>query len=246
LVSALHIAPAFSCVEITDSIYFELMRRKDSDFKDIFIMSKGHGCMIQYVILNNLGLITDSNLSLYCNIEGTLGAHPDFGTPGIHASTGSLGHGLGISVGQAFAEKLLNRDTIVFCLVSDGELQEGSTWEALMMASNLSLDNLVLFVDLNDFGGLERMSEGHKAFYPVGDKLRAFGWEVLEVDGHNSSEIVEAFHNRKQQSCTAIICKTVKGKGVSFMEGVPIWHYRSPTKDEFKLAMNELVEFDEK
>lgn len=239
-VSALHIAPAFSCVEVTDAVYFDLMKRVGSEFKDVFIMSKGHGCVIQYVILNNLGIISDLELENYCSLNGTLGAHPDFGTPGIHASTGSLGHGLGIALGQARAEQLKNTDVEVFCLISDGELQEGSTWEALMIGSNLQVDNLIAFVDLNDFGGLERMSEGQKGFFPIVDKLKAFGWEVFEVDGHSNREIVEAYKSRRRLLPTVIVCHTTKGKGVSFMENVPIWHYRSPNSEEFQNAMAEL------
>jgi transketolase len=239
-VPALHIAPAFSCVEIVDTIYFSLMRNSRLNNDDIFIMSKGHGCIIQYVILNHLGFISDLELSDYCSPRSSLGAHPDYGTPGIHASTGSLGHGLGIALGQAHAENLLGSDVRVFCLLSDGELQEGSTWEAFMMAANMKMKNLVAFIDLNDFGGLERMSIGHYAFYPVEEKLTSFGWETFVVDGHNTQEIIEAFKSRTAAKPTVIICKTIKGRGVSFMENVPIWHYRSPNADELKKALEEL------
>lgn len=237
-VSALHIAPAFSCTEIVDAIYFEIMNLDT----DVFIMSKGHGCMIQYVILNSLGQITNKELLNYCKQDGRLGAHPDYGVPGIHASTGSLGHGLGITLGQAYAEKLKNSDVRFFCLLSDGELQEGSTWEALMMAANLEVKNLTAFIDLNDFGGLERMSENHKAFYPLSEKLESFGWEVKIVDGHNSEALTEACSQRVTEKPLMVICNTVKGKGVSFMENVPIWHYRSPSPEEYAKALQELGE----
>jgi transketolase len=239
-VTALHVAPAFSCMEIVDTIYFDLMRNVLEDNEDIFIMSKGHGCMAQYVVLNGLGVISDEDLDLYCKPGGKLGAHPDYGNPGIHASTGSLGHGLGIALGQAYAEKIKATDKRVFCLLSDGELQEGSTWEAIMMAANLNVTNLVAFVDFNDFGGLERMSEGHKAFYPLVEKFTAFGWQSVEVDGHNSSDIFSAFTKRNNTKPLIIVCRTTKGKGVSFMENVPIWHYRSPSKEEYNLALKEL------
>ena len=242
-VPALHIAPAYSCIEIVDAIYFELMNKSEIGFQDIFIMSKGHGCMTQYVILNAFGLLTDENLELYCKPEGILGAHPDFGTPGIHASTGSLGHGLGIAVGQAYAEVLKGSTVRVFCLVSDGELQEGSTWEALMMAANLHLENLIVFVDLNDFGGLERMSLGHTAFYPLEAKLESFGWEVKTVDGHNSKEIRDSIAACRSEKPKVVVCNTVKGKGVSYMENVPIWHYRAPNPEEFEQAKIELESF---
>jgi transketolase len=243
-VTALHVAPAFSCTEITDAIYHGLMRREtDGSFHDVFLMSKGHGCVIQYVILEDLGILTRQDLDLYCKRGGRLGAHPDFGTPGIAASTGSLGHGLGIATGQAYAEKLKGTDVTIYCVLSDGEFQEGSTWEAMMMAANLSLSNLVAFVDNNDFSGLERMSEGHKAFYPLAEKFEAFGWQAVEVDGHDGTEIFTAVARRRRgDRPLAVVCRTVKGKGVSFMEHVPIWHYRSPNAAEYRQALAELGE----
>ena len=241
-VTALHVAPAFSCVEITDAIFHGLMRRQpDGSFLDVFLMSKGHGCMIQYVILEELGIVSRRDLDLYCQPNGRLGAHPDYGTPGIAASTGSLGHGMGIATGQAYAEKLKGTDTKIFCVLSDGEFQEGSTWEAMMMAANLRLDNLVGFMDFNDFGGLERMSDGHKAFYPLVPKAKAFGWESIEVDGHDEQQILDTVANRRGgRRPMLIVCRTTKGKGVSYMENVPIWHYRSPNAEEYRQALKEL------
>src|SRR5436190_15010711 len=175
-VSALHVAPAFSCTEITDLIYNGLMRREaNGEYRDVFLMSKGHGCMIQYVILEEQGTLSRKDLDLYCKPAGRLGAHPDYETPGVTASTGSLGHGLGMATGQAYAEQLKGTDVSVYCLLSDGEFQEGSTWEAMMMAANLRLDNLIAFMDYNDFTGLERLSEAHTAFYPLVPKAEAFG-----------------------------------------------------------------------
>lgn len=240
-VTALHVAPAFSCVEITDAIYHTLMRRQPGgDYLDAFLMSKGHGCMIQYVILEDQGVLTRQDLDLYCQPGGRLGAHPDYGTPGIGASTGSLGHGMGIATGQAYAEKLKGTDVLIHCVLSDGEFQEGSTWEAMMMAANLRLDNLIAFMDFNDFGGLERMSDGHTAFYPLVPKAEAFGWEATEVDGHDEEAIVQAVVNRRGGKPMLVVCRTVKGKGVSYMENVPIWHYRSPNRDEYRQALKEI------
>jgi transketolase len=241
-VSALHVAPAFSCTEITDFIYnTQLRRESDGAFKDVFIMSKGHGCMIQYVILEEKGLLTRADLDAYCKPQGRLGAHPDFETPGVHASTGSLGHGLGIAVGQALAERLKKTDVNIYCVLSDGEFQEGSTWEAMMMAGNLGLENLIGFMDNNDFSGLERMSEGHMAFYPLLEKARAFGWEAVEVDGHDEEQMFKAIVNRAGGKPLLLICRTIKGKGVSFMEHVPIWHYRSPNKEEYQQGLREIA-----
>ena len=140
---------------------------------------------------------------------------------------------------MAYAEKLKGSDVCIYCVMSDGELQEGSTWEALQMAANKQLDNLMLFVDLNDFGGLERISDAHPAVYPVIQKLWAFGWQAYGVDGHNGEEIKrQSFH--RPVTPTAIVCTTVKGKGVSYMVGQNIWHYKSPTPAEYAAAMLEL------
>lgn len=242
-VGALHIAPAFSCTEITDLLYNDLMRREsDGNYRDVFLMSKGHGCMIQYVILEEQGVLSRADLEAYCKPNGRLGAHPDYETPGVAASTGSLGHGLGMATGQAYAEKLKGTDVLIYCLLSDGEFQEGSTWEAMMMAANLKLDNLIALMDFNDFGGLERMSDGHQAFYPLVPKAEAFGWEAVEVEGHDEAAMQEAVLNRRGGRPMLVVCRTVKGKGVSYMENVPIWHYRSPNKDEYQQGLKELAE----
>lgn len=242
-VGALHIAPAFSCTEITDLLYNGVMRRDGGGaYRDVFLMSKGHGCMIQYVILEEQGVLARADLDAYCKPNGRLGAHPDYETPGIAASTGSLGHGLGMATGQAYAEKLKNTDVLIYCVLSDGEFQEGSTWEAMMMAANLKLDNLVALMDFNDFGGLERMSDGHQAFYPLVPKAESFGWEAVEVDGHDEAAMHEAVTGRRGGRPMLLVCRTVKGKGISFMENVPIWHYRSPNQEEYRLGLEELGE----
>ena len=212
------------------------------DYRDVFLMSKGHGCMIQYVILEEQGVLSRQDLDSYCKPNGRLGAHPDYETPGIAASTGSLGHGLGMATGQAYAEKLKKSDVLIYCVLSDGEFQEGSTWEAMMMAANLKLDNLIAFMDYNDFGGLERMSDGHQAFYPLVPKAEAFGWEAVEVDGHDEAAMHEAVMSRRGGRPMLVVCRTVKGKGISFMENVPIWHYRSPNKEEYQQGLKELAE----
>lgn len=260
-VTAMHIAPAFSCLEIVDMIYNDLL---SGDPGASFIMSKGHGVMAQYVVLEALGILPTEALEAYCKPNGILGAHPDRGTPGIIASTGSLGHGLGMAVGLALAKRLdavggvrpvpppdgrvdgfptlevPPEPSFVYCLISDGELQEGSTWEAMMMAANLKLDNLLVFVDNNDWGGLERMSEGFPSFYPLEEKARAFSWWADTCAGHNEDDLAH-FATRTQPDCpNMLICETVKGKGVSFMENQGIWHYRSPNPEEYARALKEL------
>jgi transketolase len=242
-VTAMHIAPAFSCLEIVDLIYFGLMRRgADDKPTDTFVLSKGHGCMSQYVALEELGVLGRRDLEEYCTKEGILGGHPDYGNPGVEASTGSLGHGLGMAMGMAYADKIQKIDRTVFAVLSDGEWQEGSVWEGMMMAPNLGLSNLVVFLDLNDFQGLGRTSETHPNFYPAIDKAVAFGWETVELNGHDAEAMFEAVTNRKGNAPMMVLSKTVKGKGVRFMEHVPIWHYRSPNAEEYKEAIANLAE----
>jgi transketolase len=242
-VTALHIAPAFSCLEIVDTLYHALMARDaEGHFRDTFLMSKGHGCMAQYVILEDLGILTANDLALYCKVGGRLGAHPDYGVPGIAASTGSLGHGLGMAVGMSYADRLKGEDRTVYALLGDGEMQEGSIWEAFMMAANLRLNRLVAIADVNDFQGLGRTSETHPFFYPVPEKAVAFGWEAIEVNGHDHAAIFDAVAGRRGDKPFLIVCRTVKGKGVSYMEHVPIWHYRSPNAQEYQQAIASLGE----
>jgi transketolase len=240
-VGALHIGSAYSCTEIVDCVYHGLMRRfPDGKSPDTFVMSKGHGCMIQYVILEEMGVLSRRDLDLYCKSEGRLGCHPDYGNPGIEASTGSLGHGLSISVGMALAERGRKTGGVIYAVLSDGEVQEGSTWEAIMMASSFGCSNLVAFVDNNDFQSLGRTSETHPSFYPLVEKFEAFGWECAEVDGHDSAAIFQAVTSRKGDKPFMLVSKTTKGKGISYMENVPIWHYRSPSKKEYEQAVLEL------
>jgi transketolase len=240
-VQALHIGSAYSCTEMVDTIYHALMRRNpDGASPDTFLMSKGHGCMILYVILEDMGVLTREDLDLYCTPNGRLGCHPDYGNPGIEASTGALGHGLSMAVGMALAERGRKTDGVIYTVLSDGEVQEGSTWEAVMMASSLGLTNLVAFIDNNDFQSLGRTSETHPSFYPLVDKFVAFGWETVEIDGHDADAIFNAVASRRGDKPFMVVGKTTKGKGVSYMENVPIWHYRSPNAEEYAQAKVEL------
>lgn len=240
-VQALHIGSAYSCTEIADCFYHGLMRRNpDGSTPDTFLMSKGHGCMIQYVILEEDGILRRADLDGYCKPDGHLGVHPDYGTPGIAAATGSLGHGLSMACGMALAERGGKTGGTIYVVLSDGEVQEGSTWEAVLMASSLRLDNLVAAVDNNDLQSLGRTSVTHPSLYPLVDKFAAFGWEVAEVDGHDSAAIFGAVADRLGGRPFMLVAKTTKGKGVSYMENVPIWHYRSPNPDEYRRAIDEL------
>lgn len=246
-VSAMHIGGAFSSTEAVDCIYNDLMRKGTNecvvgeDAPDTFIMSKGHGYMIQLMLLHSLGVISQELIDGYCTPSGILGVHPDFGVPGIEASTGSLGHGLSLALGMAVANRSRNSDGVVYSVLSDGELQEGSTWEAILASSSQKIKNLVVMVDNNNMQSLGFTNETHPSFYPVVEKLEAFGWESNEVDGHNSSEIYNAVINRTGDKPFLLNLKTIKGKGVSFMENAPIWHYRSPSKDEYNQSVNEIL-----
>jgi transketolase len=244
-VSALHIAGAYSCLEIVVTVYFGLMRHGPAGEKpDTFILSKGHGSLAQYTALEELGVLSRAEMDLYCKPGGHLGTHPDVGLPGIEASTGSLGHGLCMGMGMALADKVRGDDRVIYVVMSDGELQEGSVWEAMMLAPTLGLNKIVAFVDLNGFQSLGRTAETHPNFFPVLDKVRAFGWESVEIDGHDPQAVYDAVAGRQGDRPFMVVARTVKGKGVSYMENVPIWHYRSPNPQEYQQALRELSEWE--
>jgi transketolase len=231
-ISALHIGGSFSSVEIIDCIYNLLLQKRDK-----FILSKGHAGILQYVVLNDLGIIKDKDLKNYSSKKSPLGVHPDYGTPGIEASTGSLGHGLAIAAGMAFAS---SKKDLIYVLLSDGELQEGSVWEAVLIISSLSLKNIVIIVDNNDFQSSTRTKDTHPTLYPIEDKFKAFGWDSESCNGHNSKKILEKILNRSNKKPFALIARTIKGYPISFMKNNPIWHYKSPNKDEYLSALKEI------
>lgn len=238
---AIHIGGAFSCLEMVDVIYHGLMRRsQDGEFFDEFILSKGHGTMVLYVILEYLGIMPTEELEKYCTASGRLGMHPDRGTPGIITSTGSLGHGLGMGAGLALYEKVFKGDRDIYVVMSDGELQEGSVWEIFLQAPAFGLSHLVGVVDYNNLQSMDFTTNSHPNFYPIVDKAVAFGWEAVEVDAHDQSAIFNALTSRTRNKPFLLVGKSIKGKGVSYMENKPIWHYRSPNKEEYEQAMEEL------
>jgi transketolase len=238
---AIHIGGAFSCLEMVDVIHHGFMRRThEGDFHDSFILSKGHGCMVLFVILEQLGILPSEDIEKYCTAGGRLGMHPDRGTPGIITSTGSLGHGLGMGAGLALYEKVSKGDRDIYVVMSDGELQEGSVWEIFLQAPALKLNHLIGIVDYNNMQSMDFTTNTHPNFYPIVEKAIAFGWEAVEVDAHNQEAIFKAITSRSRKKPFLLVGKSVKGKGVSYMENKPIWHYRSPNKDEFKQAMEEL------
>tara|TARA_Y100000389_G_scaffold194422_1_gene224389 strand:- start:132 stop:893 length:762 start_codon:yes stop_codon:yes gene_type:complete len=231
-VSALHIGGSFSSVELIERVYFKLKKKNDT-----FILSKGHAGILLYVVLNILGKIDNKNLNLYCNKKGKLGVHPDYKNFGISASTGSLGHGLGIAAGMALGE--LNTKNKIFVLISDGELHEGSVWESILFISSKKLNNIILIIDNNNLQSSTKTTDTHPSLYPIDKKLKAFGWDVKNCDGHSSQEIEKKI-NLKSKKPFALVAKTIKGYPVSFMKNQPEWHYRSPNKKELEKALKEI------
>lgn len=243
---ASHIGSAFSFADIIAVLYSGILRVNpawpDWPIRDRFILSKGHGGAALYAVLAEKGFFPIDWLdTFYRNGSHLFGHATHLGIPGIEASTGSLGHGLPIASGMALAGKRSDSDHRVFALLSDGECDEGSTWEAALFAGHHHLDNLVVIVDYNKIQSLGRVEE-ILDLEPLGAKWTAFQWAVREVDGHNFVELERTLDNLPfepgKPSC--IIAHTVKGKGVSFMENRLLWHYRAADAEEFRAASAEL------
>jgi transketolase len=242
-----HVGSALSCADLLVALYFHAMRIDPStpqtDNQDRFVMSKGHGCMSYYATLAERGYFPQSLLATYAQNGGTLAEHPcPQGVPGVEVATGSLGHGLAVAAGTALARRLDARPGRVFVLLSDGECNEGSVWEAAMFAAGRNLDNLIALVDYNKLQAMGRSNEV-TGLAPLADKWRAFGWATREIDGHDLHAIVGTLDDLPfaPRQPSAIVAHTVKGKGVSFMEDDLEWHYRPPNDDDLARALRELV-----
>lgn len=243
-----HIGGAFSCTDILVALYYGGILRFDSnnpkwDGRDRFILSKGHSSVALYAILADLGFFPVSELSSFCQKGTMLGGHPDKNIPGIEADTGSLGHGLGIGTGLALAAKMDKKDYMTVVLLGDGECHEGSVWEAAMFAGHHQLNNLIAIVDYNQQCVTDFIEDCNR-LEPFADKWQAFGWEFRNVNGHSFDELLGAFkdfHSRKSPRPLVIIASTVKGKGVSFMEGKLEWHHGVPTGEDLERARRELA-----
>tara|TARA_B100000989_G_C19486644_1_gene447802 strand:- start:182 stop:967 length:786 start_codon:yes stop_codon:yes gene_type:complete len=233
-VTALHIGGSFSCFEILDSLYFYFNRKN----KAKIILSKGHAGIAQYILLEKLKIISKKFLLSYCKKNSKLGVHPEIFNPGILASTGSLGHGLAIGAGMAIAEPKKK----IYVVVSDGELMEGSVWEAALFISSNKIKNIILIIDNNDLQSATSNKDTHPTLKPLDKKFRSFGWDVRNCNGHNQKQIIDKINKRNKSKPFALIAKTVKGFPISFMSNKPIWHYRSPNKEEFNKANRELNE----
>ncbi|MEW6618930.1 MAG: transketolase [bacterium] len=241
-----HLGCSFSIVEILIVLYYEILDITLENWRSVnrerFILSKGHACAALYTVLWQKGFITEDTLNTYYQNGSLLGAHPSLDTiPGIEASTGSLGHGLSIGCGLAYANKLNNLNKKVYVLIGDGECNEGTIWEAALFANHHRLNNLIVILDRNKIQGYGYTEEIIK-LEPLQMKWQSFGWNVLRVNGHDITLLVETFNSiQNNEGPTIIIADTLHGKCVDFLENKLEWHYRSPTEEEFKKAKECLV-----
>ncbi|MFW3146481.1 MAG: transketolase [Thermoplasmatota archaeon] len=241
-----HPGGSLSSVEILTSLYFRVMRHDPEnplwEDRDRFVLSKGHGAPVLYTMLAMSGYFDKEELLTLRKLGSRLQGHPSMNkTPGIDMSTGSLGQGLSIAIGMALGGRLDRRDYRVFCLLGDGEIQEGQVWEAAMAATHYKVDNLCAVLDRNQLQ-IDGPTEKIMSIEPVFPKFKAFGWHVIEVNGHDFKELLRAFREAEtyKGKPTIIIANTIKGKGVSFMEGSLKFHGKSPTKEELEQALSEL------
>ena len=241
-----HIGSSFSITEILVALYFSLLKvspeTSRSKNRDRFILSKGHGCAAFYATLYRKGFISQEVLGGFAKNGGTLEQHPKRNLDwGIELSTGSLGHGLSVATGMALANKYDGLDSKVWVLLSDGETNEGSTWEAAMLAAQHKLDNLIAIIDYNKMQALGKTKEIIN-LEPFQDKWNSFGWKAEEIDGHSIQQLMDKFQKVPLSSGrpTCIIAHTIKGKGVCFMEDNLLWHYRCPDSEEYEKAICEL------
>lgn len=241
-----HIGGAYSCIDILTVLYYagilNINKANFNNNRNRFLLSKGHAAIAQYVILQDLGFFEKEQLYLMNN-GGILGEHPDHNIPGIEFDSGSLGHGLGVASGFALAAKLDDLDYMTYVLLGDGECHEGTIWEAAMFSSHMNLNNLVAIVDRNGLC-IHGKTEDINKLNPFADKWRSFGWNVIEIDGHDIIELWEAFKSivyNKPTKPSVIIANTIKGKGVSFMENNHKWHHGGINKEIYDLAYAELV-----
>lgn len=246
---ASHIGGAFSVADVLAVLYGDVLNvspdTQDDPARDRLFYSKGHACTGLYAALEIRGFFPAGALLEGFTVDGSyFTSHVNHKLPGIELSTGSLGHALGVACGSALAEKRGKIGYSVFAILSDGELDEGSNWEAIMLAAHHRLDNLVMIIDYNKIQSFGRVDEVI-TLEPLADKLRAFNWEVMEVDGHSVGELQRVLSDartsrRGKPKC--VIAHTVKGKGVSFMEDRLAWHYKSPVEADYLAAREELGE----
>jgi len=238
-----HVGTCLSVVEILYTLYFNVMNinanEPNKNDRDKFILSKGHGSAALYATLAEKGFFPQNYLDKFYIDGGILPGHVDMtAAPGLEASAGSLGHGLSIGVGMAIANKQTNNPGRIYVVLGDGECNEGSVWEAVMLASHLKLPNITAIVDCNQLQGFGKTDEVINQKNMV-ERWRAFGWETYELDGHDITQLEMVFCE-SQTGPKVIIAHTVKGKGVSFMENRLEWHYKSPNDEQYEAAVREL------
>lgn len=238
-----HVGTCLSIVDILSILYFKVMnvdpQNPNKADRDKFILSKGHGSAALYATLAERGFFPKEYLDKYYTDGGILPGHLDMeAVPGIEASAGSLGHGLSLGLGMAIANRQTNNPGHIYVLLGDGECNEGSVWEAVMLASTLQLKNFTAIIDYNKLQSFGRTNEIINQ-ENMAERWRAFGWETYEVDGHHVDELEKVF-NLEQSRPKAIIAHTIKGKGVSYMEDRLEWHYKSPDRDQYNEALKEL------
>lgn len=242
---ASHIGSALSICDIVAVLYGHVLRldpkQSDAPNRDRFILSKGHACVAVYAALAETGFFPREDLLKYGQDHSVLMNHISHKVAGVEFSTGSLGHGLPFGTGKALAARRRNHDWRAFVLLSDGELGEGSNWEAMMFAAHHQLDNLVAIVDYNKLQSLTTVDKTLRV-EPLADKALAFGWAVREVDGHNHAELAELLGSAPWEpgKPSFLIAHTTKGKGVSFMENSVEWHYKSPSAEQLAQALEEI------
>ncbi len=241
-----HIGGSFSVTDILTVLYFEKMnidpQNPRMDSRDRFVLSKGHCTPAMYATLALRGFFPVEDLKTFRNIDSYLSGHVEMNhVPGVDMSAGSLGQGLSAAVGMALSAKVSKKANRVFCVLGDGEIQEGQIWEAAMAAGNYRLDNLTVFVDNNNLQ-IDGTVEEVMSPYPIEDKFRSFKWNTITIDGHDYAQIAAAIDRAAQEKNvpTVIVAKTVKGKGVSFMENNVKWHGSTPSKEEYVTAFGEL------
>lgn len=243
--SGAHIAPALSMADIVAVLYFGGVLNYDSqnpdwEERDIFVLSKGHACLALYAALSMAGFFEAEELKTFTHKDSRFGGHPKMHEiPGVEASTGALGHGMLFASGIALANKMDGKASQVYTIVGDGECEEGSMWEGFMAAACHKLDNFVVIIDYNKYQAMDSI-EKIMGFRDFAGKLKAFGFSVADIDGHDCSAIKQALTEREPGKPRAVIANTIKGKGISFMEGKPIWHCRMPNEQEMPIALADL------
>lgn len=240
-----HIGSALSIADIVSVLYFDILEIDPTNYnnseRDIFILSKGHACVSLYSVLGLKGFFDLEELKTYGQNGSPFMNHISHKVPGVEFSTGSLGHGVPFALGKALGIKIRNSKNKVFVVVGDGELDEGSNWEAILFAAHNNISNLTIIVDYNNLQSLTTVDKT-MGLEPLTDKFKAFGCNVFECDGHNHEQLrdvlnkIESIHEKP----SVVICKTVKGKGVSFMENEVKWHYKNPNDAELEQALNEI------